>query len=111
MSTTHSIERGMNLLETSALNKGTAFTYAERAAFGLKGLLPRSVETIDQQHRRILQQLGQKPTDLERYIFLIQLLDSNETLFYHVVMSDPAHFLPILYDPTVGEAEVRSYLS
>jgi len=97
-------ETGMNLLGTSALNKGTAFTDAERAAFGLKGLLPHSVETINQQHRRILQQLGQKPTDLERYIFLIQLLDSNETLFYHVVMSDPAYFLPILYDPTAGEA-------
>ncbi|MGA9149116.1 MAG: NAD-dependent malic enzyme [Candidatus Nitrosopolaris sp.] len=101
---THGIERGMNLLETSSLNKATAFTDAERAAFGLEGLLPPSVETIDQQHRRILQQLGQKPTDLERYIFLIQLLDSNENLFYHVVMSDPAYFLPILYDPTVGEA-------
>ena len=97
-------ERGMNLLERSALNKGTAFTSAERAAFGLKGLLPPSVETIDQQHRRILQQLGQKPTDLERYIYMIQLFDSNETLFYYVVMSDPAHFMPILYTPTVGEA-------
>jgi malate dehydrogenase (oxaloacetate-decarboxylating)(NADP+) len=97
-------EKGIKLLETPAQNKGTAFTDAERATFGLKGLLPRSVETIDQQHRRILQQLGQKPTDLERYIFLIQLSDSNQTLFYHVVMSDPAYFLPILYDPTVGEA-------
>jgi malate dehydrogenase (oxaloacetate-decarboxylating)(NADP+) len=63
-------ERGIRLLETSAINKGTAFTDAERAAFGLEGLLPPSVETIDQQKRRILQQLGQKPTDLERYIFL-----------------------------------------
>jgi malate dehydrogenase (oxaloacetate-decarboxylating)(NADP+) len=104
MDSVSSHERGMNLLETSALNKGTAFTDAERAAFGLEGLLPPSVETIEQQHRRILQQLGQKPTDLERYIYLIQIFDSNETLFYYVVMSDPAHFLPILYDPTVGEA-------
>ena len=100
----YSHERGMNLLERSALNKGTAFTDAERTAFGLEGLLPPSVETIDQQQRRILQQLGQKPTDLERYIYLIQLFDSNQTLFYYVVMSDPAHFLPILYTPTVGEA-------
>ena len=100
----YSHERGMNLLERSALNKGTAFTDAERTSFGLEGLLPPSVETIDQQQRRILQQLGQKPTDLERYIFLIQLFDSNQTLFYYVVMSDPAHFLPILYTPTVGEA-------
>lgn len=97
-------ERGMNLLERPALNKGTAFTDAERTAFGLEGLLPPSVETLDQQHRRILQQLGQKPTDLERYIYMIQLFDSNETLFYYVVMSDPAHFMPILYTPTVGEA-------
>src|SRR5215468_3773653 len=97
-------ERGIKLIETPAQNKGTAFTDAERAAFGLEGLLPPSVETIDQQKLRILQQLGQKPTDLERYIFLIQLSDSNQTLFYHVVMSDPAYFLPILYDPTVGEA-------
>jgi malate dehydrogenase (oxaloacetate-decarboxylating)(NADP+) len=104
MDSVSSHERGMKLLETSALNKDTAFTDAERAAFGLEGLLPPSVETIDQQHRRILQQLGQKPTDLERYIYLIQLFDSNETLFYYVVMSDPARFLPILYDPTVGEA-------
>ena len=97
-------ERGIKLLETSALNKGTAFTDAERTAFGLEGLLPTSVETIEQQRATILQQLGQKPTELERYIFLIQLFDSNQTLFYHVIMSDPAYFLPILYDPTVGEA-------
>ena len=96
--------RGRALLEASALNKGTAFTAAERAAFGLEGLLPPSVETIDQQHQRVLQQLGQKTTDLERYIYLIQLLDSNETLFYYVAMSDPAYFLPIIYTPTVGEA-------
>jgi malate dehydrogenase (oxaloacetate-decarboxylating)(NADP+) len=104
MDSVSSLERGIKLLETSALNKGTAFTDAERAAFGLEGLLPPSVETLDQQQRRILQQLGQKPTDLDRYIYLIQLFDSNETLFYYVVMSDPAHFMPILYTPTVGEA-------
>jgi malate dehydrogenase (oxaloacetate-decarboxylating)(NADP+) len=100
-------ERGIRLLTTSVLNKGTAFTDAERAPFGLEGLLPPSVETIYQQQRRILQQLGQKPTDLERYIFLIQLFDSNQTLFYYVVMSDPAYFLPILYDPTVAEACIK----
>ncbi len=96
--------RGLTLFEISALNKGTAFTDAERTAFGLEGLLPPSVETLDQQHLRVLLQLGQKTTDLERYIYMNQLLDSNETLFYRVVMSDPAYFLPILYDPTVGEA-------
>ena len=96
--------RGRDLLESSALNKGTAFALSERASLGLEGLLPPSVETIDLQSRRALQQLGQKTSNLERYIYMIQLLDSNETLFYHVVMSDPAYFLPILYDPTVGEA-------
>ena len=54
--------------------------------------------------QRALQQLGQKPTDLERYIYLIQVLDTDETLFYKVLMSDPARFLPIVYAPTVGEA-------
>jgi malate dehydrogenase (oxaloacetate-decarboxylating)(NADP+) len=95
------------LLGTSEINKGTAFTDAERSAFGLEGLLPPSVETIELQQQRVLQQLGQKTTDLERYIYMIQLLDSNETLFYRVVMSDPGYFLPVLYDPTVGEACLR----
>ncbi len=72
--------RGIRLVDTPAINKGTAFTDAERAAFGLEGLLPPSVETIEQQQQRILQQLGQKPTDLERYIFLIQLFDSTQKL-------------------------------
>src|SRR5205823_5478128 len=63
-----------------------------------------SCEPIDRQVERALRQLGHKTTDIERYIYLIQLLDANETLFYRVVMSDPARFLPIVYDPTVGEA-------
>ncbi len=96
--------RGLQLLETPALNKGTAFTERERAALGLEGLLPPSVETIEQQTQRALQQVAQKQTNLGRYIYLLQLLDANERLFYRVVMSDPARFLPILYAPTVGEA-------
>ena len=52
----------------------------------------------------MVSQLAQKPTDLERYIYLISLLDHNETLFYRTVMSDPARFLPIVYEPTIGEA-------
>jgi malate dehydrogenase (oxaloacetate-decarboxylating)(NADP+) len=96
--------RGLGLLEKSKLTKGTAFTEAERASLGLEGLLPPSVETIERQTERALQQLGHKTTDIDRYIYLIQLLDASETLFYGVVMSDPARFLPIVYDPTVGEA-------
>jgi malate dehydrogenase (oxaloacetate-decarboxylating)(NADP+) len=61
-------------------------------------------ETEDLQLSRVMMQLGHKTTDLDRYIYLINLLDHNETLFYRTVMSDPARFLPIVYDPTIGEA-------
>ena len=56
------------------------------------------------QLRRVMMQLGHKATDLDRYIFLMNLLDHDETLFYRTIMSDPARFLPIIYDPTIGEA-------
>src|SRR5215467_11529093 len=97
-------KRGIDVLHDPQLNKSTAFTEPEREALGLTGLLPSGVETEETQVQRVMQQLAVKPTDLERYIYLIGLLDANETLFYKVVMSDPARFLPILYDPTVGEA-------
>jgi malate dehydrogenase (oxaloacetate-decarboxylating)(NADP+) len=96
--------RGIALLHDPRLNKGTAFSDEERASHGLVGLLPDAVEDIERQRQRVLHHLGHKPTDLERYIYLIDLLDRNETLFYRVLMSDPARFLPIVYDPTVGEA-------
>ena len=102
--TDHDVERGIDLLRDPQHNKSTAFTEAEREAFGLTGLLPSGVDTVETQVQRVLQQLGEKPTDLERYIYLIALLDNDESLFYKVVMSDPARFLPIVYDPTVGEA-------
>jgi malate dehydrogenase (oxaloacetate-decarboxylating)(NADP+) len=95
---------GIQLLEDPARNKGTAFTQAERERLGLIGLLPDAVEDIDRQVERVLEHLKQKPSDLERYIYLIGLSDRNETLFFKVVMSDPMRFVPILYDPTVAEA-------
>jgi len=97
-------KRGVDLLEDPRLNKSTAFSAAEREKLGLTGLLPETVENQDTQLRRVLQHLGHKITDLDRYIYLIGLLDHNETLFYRTLMSDPARFLPIVYDPTVGEA-------
>jgi malate dehydrogenase (oxaloacetate-decarboxylating)(NADP+) len=97
-------KRGIELLHDPLLNKSTAFTDAEKEAFGLVGLVPDVTETEDLQLQRVMLQLAQKPTDLERYIYLINLLDHNETLFYRTVMSDPARFLPIVYDPTIGEA-------
>ncbi len=97
-------KRGIDLLRDPQLNKSTAFTEAEREALGLTGLLPAAVDSEETQVQRALQQLGQKPTDLERYIYLIQLLDTDETLFYKLLMSDAARFLPLVYAPTVGEA-------
>lgn len=96
--------RGVALLDDPTKNKGTAFTEAEREALGLVGLLPEAVEDLPRQLSRVLQQLAVKPNDLERYIYLIELADRDETLFYYTLMSDPARFVPIVYDPTVAEA-------
>ncbi len=96
--------RGIALLDDPVRNKGTAFTAEERVRFGIEGLLPQSVESLDRQVERVMSHLDGKPTDLERYIYLIGLSDRNETLFYRAVMSDPARFIPILYDPTVADA-------
>jgi len=98
--TTH----GIDVLHDPTLNKSTAFTEAEKQSLGIAGLVPDVVETEDVQLSRVLMQLGHKSTDLERYIYLVNLLDHNEVLFYRTVMSDPVRFLPIVYDPTIGEA-------
>ena len=96
-------KRGMELLQDPSLNKSTAFSEAERQALGIVGLVPDVTETQDLQLSRVMMQLGHKSTDLDRYIYLVNLLDHNEVLFYRTVMSDPARFLPIVYDPTIGE--------
>jgi len=95
---------GIAVLEDPGLNKGTAFTAEERRRYGIEGLLPPCVDTLDRQVERVLGHLAAKPSDLERYIYLVGLGDRNETLFYRTVMSDPARFIPILYDPTVADA-------
>src|SRR6267378_8089218 len=97
-------KRGIDILHDPVINKATAYTEAERQALGLVGLVPDVTESEDLQLRRVLQQLGYKNTDLERYIYLVNLLDNDETLFYRTLMSDPARFLPIVYDPTIAEA-------
>src|SRR6266478_3039077 len=96
--------RGIHLLRDPRLNKSTAFSEAERETLGLVGLVREGIDTEDTQIQRTLLQLGQKPNDLEKYIYLSQLQDTDERLFYRVLMSDPAHFLPLVYTPTVGEA-------
>lgn len=95
---------GAALLNDPTHTKDTAFSAAERKARKLEGLLPHSVETLDRQFERAILQLGQKDSDLERYIYLTGLSDRNETLFYRVIMSDPKRFVPIVYDPTIAEA-------
>ena len=95
---------GIEILHDPELNKSTAFTKAERQALGLVGLLPDTTESIETQLTRVLLQLKSKATDLDRFIYLMNLLDTNETLFYRTLMSDPARFLEIVYDPTIGEA-------
>jgi malate dehydrogenase (oxaloacetate-decarboxylating)(NADP+) len=95
---------GVELLHDPSLNKSTAYTESERQALGLVGLVPDVTESEDLQLCRVMQQLGYKNTDLERYIYLMNLLDHDETLFYRTIMSDPERFLPIVYDPTIGEA-------
>jgi malate dehydrogenase (oxaloacetate-decarboxylating)(NADP+) len=98
------LPRGVALLRDPLLNKGTAFTEAERAALGLKGLLPPHVFTIEEQVRRVLENYRRKENDLERYIHLVSLQDRNETLFYRVLAEHLEAMMPIVYTPTVGQA-------
>lgn len=96
--------RGFDVLNNPALNKSTAFTEEEKQKLGLVGLLPDVVENENTQMQRVMMQLSHKDDDLQRYVYLVNLLDHDETLFYRTIMSDPARFLPIVYDPTIGEA-------
>ena len=96
--------RGPALLGARLLNKDAAFSLEEREAFGLRGLLPAQVTTIDQQVELELEHLRRKSDDLERYIGLAALLDRNATLFYRLVAANLEEFLPVVYTPTVGRA-------
>jgi malate dehydrogenase (oxaloacetate-decarboxylating)(NADP+) len=95
---------GLDLLHDPKLNKGTAFTDQERDLLGLHGLLPAHVQTQQEQLERVLENLRRKPAALERYIFLIALLDRNETLFYRTIIDNIEEMVPLIYTPTVGQA-------
>jgi malate dehydrogenase (oxaloacetate-decarboxylating) len=94
---------GIALLMQPLLNKDMAFTEEERTAFGLHGLLPPHVSSLPEQIDRWLQAVRSFETDLEKYLFLADLQDSNETLFYALVTANLAETLPLIYTPTVGQ--------
>src|SRR5215471_13940288 len=96
--------RGMDLLDTPIWNKGTAFDDHERAALGLLGLLPPQVESLQEQSVRSYEAYSTKKTDLGRHIYLRQLQDSNETLFYRLMLDHVEEMMPVVYTPTVGLA-------
>jgi malate dehydrogenase (oxaloacetate-decarboxylating)(NADP+) len=95
---------GYDLLRNPRLNKGTAFTQEERRAFGLEGLLPPAVTTLALQVARRHAEIAAFDHDLQKYLVLSDLQARNETLYYAVLMSDPASYMPLVYTPTVGEA-------
>ncbi len=94
---------GLDLLNQPLLNKGSAFTEPERDAFQLHGLLPPHVGTLQEQVDRRLKALRAFGTDFQRYAFLRDLQDSNETLFYALLTQNIEELLPLVYTPTVGE--------
>jgi malate dehydrogenase (oxaloacetate-decarboxylating)(NADP+) len=99
--------KGYALLRDPHTNKGTAFSDEERRNLGLEGLLPPVPTTLAHQIARIHTQLAMLDNDLQKYLFLSDLQARNETLYYAVLMSDPAGFMPLVYTPTVGEASQK----
>lgn len=97
-------KRGMDLLRDPRWNKGTAFTREERVAYGLSGLLPDIVSTPEGQMQRIEAHIDSLPTDLDRYVYFVDLQERNLTIYYRILMHDPVKYMPIIYTPTVGEA-------
>ncbi|WP_163933952.1 NAD-dependent malic enzyme [Paraferrimonas sp. SM1919] len=95
---------GPALLESPLLNKGSAFTATERASFNLEGLLPQAIETIEEQAARAYQQYASFERDLDKHIYLRNIQDTNETLFYRLVQNHIQEMMPIIYTPTVGAA-------
>jgi len=94
--------KGMDLLDTPLLNKGTAFSYEERTLLGLHALLPPQVETLEQQVVRAYEAYQRKTEDLERHIYLRALQDNNEVLFYRLLVDHLEEMTPVVYTPVVG---------
>jgi malate dehydrogenase (oxaloacetate-decarboxylating)(NADP+) len=96
--------RGAALLRDPTLNKGMAFTDAERDALGIRGLLPARISSLEEQVNRVLENFRRKSMPLDKYVNLAALHDRNETLFFRIVIDNPDEMLPIIYTPTVGLA-------
>lgn len=95
---------GPALLSTPLLNKGSAFSASERMSFNLEGLLPESTETIEEQVERAYQQYQNFENDMDKHVYLRNIQDTNETLFYRLVQNHVTEMMPIIYTPTVGAA-------
>ncbi|HAA06359.1 MAG TPA: NAD-dependent malic enzyme [Acinetobacter schindleri] len=95
---------GYTLLELPLLNKGSAFTEEERKSFNLHGLIPHVIESIEEQSQRSYQQYCSFNDDINKHIYLRNIQDTNETLFYHLIENHLSEMMPIIYTPTVGEA-------
>ncbi|MEC6906731.1 NAD-dependent malic enzyme [Photobacterium piscicola] len=95
---------GPILLETPLLNKGSAFSIEERMFFNLEGLLPEAIESIEEQTDRAYQQYQKFDNDMDKHIYLRNIQDTNETLFYRLVENHITEMMPIIYTPTVGSA-------
>ena len=94
--------KGKQVLDNARTNKGSAFSNDERKKLHLKGLLPAAVETMDLQLKRELRNLENKPNNLEKYVYLMELVQRNETLFYRLVVDNIKTCMPLVYTPTVS---------
>ncbi|WP_328458161.1 NAD-dependent malic enzyme [Amycolatopsis sp. NBC_00438] len=100
----HAADKAQMVLRDSLRNRGTAFSEEQRRALGLVGRLPSAIESLDEQAGRCYEQLSRRPTAMDKFIYLDMLHDRNEVLYFKILTDHLAELLPVVYDPTVGEA-------
>ena len=101
------MKRSHDMLNDPFLNKGTAFNEEERAKYGLTGLLPSCIQTIEEQSNQAYAQYQKKDSDIEKRHFLMEIFNTNRTLFYRLFSEHVVEFMPIVYDPTIAESIER----
>ena len=97
-------KKSFELLNDPKINKGTSFDLKERTKFKLNGLLPPKISNLKDQINRAYENFEKKPNDLEKYIFLTELQNRNETLYFRLILDNIEEMMPIIYTPTVGDA-------